>query len=259
MQYIDSHCHLDSILKKKGFTTYQDLQDNIYPENYEGCITISCDPHSIEPTLGLMKNKNVFGAFGIHPHDSKHYNSELELKIIDTLEHEKAVAWGEMGLDYHYDFSERPVQKEVFAQQMKMAVELKKCLIIHTREAEKDTFELMQKNLPQDHKIHVHCFTSSSGFAVKLLEQFSNLYIGFTGIITFKNSHELRKIVVNTPLERILLETDSPYLAPEPHRGKPCHSGYIPLIAEEIGRTKNIPLQEVYTQIRQNTRDMYGV
>jgi len=257
-EYIDSHCHVDSILKKKGFTTYPELK-KVYPSNYEGCITISCDPNSIEPTLALMENENVYGAFGIHPHDSKHYNDELELKLIETLAVKKAVAWGEMGLDYHYNFSEPEVQRPVFERQLKKAVELGKPIIVHTREAEKDTLDIMQAHIPADHKVHVHCFTSGLNLSTQLLEHFSNLYIGFTGIITFKNSHELRKVVTHTPLERILLETDSPYLAPEPHRGKPCHSGYIPLIAEEISRTKNVPLEEVYPQIRGNTRDMYGI
>jgi TatD DNase family protein len=259
MEYIDTHCHLDSILAKLKISDYPSLEAQYFPNNFVGCITISCDPNSIEPAMTLMKNPKVWGSFGIHPHDAQHYTPELEAKLELAMWHPKTVAWGEIGLDYHYDFSPREVQRQAFKEQINKGVELGKPLIIHTREAEADTLEIMLAEIPKHWKIHVHCFTSSPAMAERLLEHFPNLCIGFTGIVTFKNAQELQEVARITPLDRILLETDGPYLAPIPHRGKPAHPGHIPLIAEKIAELKGLSLEAVYSRTRQNTKKLYGI
>ena len=256
--YIDTHCHLDSVLEKLNLKSYSELKEQ-FPRNFEGAITISCDTKAMEPTLKLTDQSELYGAFGIHPHEAKHYNTDVENQLCKIVQKDKIVAWGEMGLDYFYSHSNREVQKEVFTRQMHRAIQYQKPMIIHTRDAEDDTFEMMTKHIPTNWKIHVHCFTSSNTLCQKLLNHFPNLYIGFTGIITFKNAHALQTTVKQVPLNRILLETDSPYLAPVPHRGKVCHCGYIPLIAEKIASIKEMELSHIFTTIRNNTQEMYGI
>lgn len=259
MDYIDTHCHLDSILAKLETPDYPNFRSKFLPGNFGGCITISCDPRSIGPTLALMRQEGVYGAFGIHPHDAQAYAPELEASLVEAMADGKTVAWGEIGLDYHYDFSPREIQRDVFARQIRKGVVLGKPLIIHTREAEEDTLSIMLAEVPKDWKVHVHCFTSSLAMAERLLKSFPNLCIGFTGIVTFKNALELQAVAKATPLDRILLETDGPYLAPVPHRGKPAHPGHIPLIAQKIAELKEVGLEEVYAAARENTRRIYGI
>ena len=263
MEFIDTHCHLDSILAKLGMSDFPAFRAAYLAETgpaaFAGCITISCAPDSIDATLALMEERQVYGAFGIHPHDAKAYGPELEARLIAALGHPKALAWGEIGLDYHYDSSPREVQREVFARQIRQGVALGKPLIIHTREAEADTLEILEREAPVDWKIHVHCFTSSPAMAERLLAAFPNLCLGLTGIVTFKNAQELQEVAKATPLDRLLLETDGPYLAPIPHRGKPAHPGHIPFIAAKIAELKGVELGAVYAAARESTRKVYGI
>ncbi|MDB5103601.1 MAG: hydrolase, TatD family protein [Fibrobacteres bacterium] len=275
MDFIDTHCHLDSILRKLAIPDYPAFKARFLApgseENpdagnvgaasarYGGCITISCDPDSIDDALALMREEDVHGAFGIHPHDAKAYGADLEARLRAAMADPKTVAWGEIGLDYHYNMSPPEVQREVFARQIRMGVEHGKPLIIHTREAEADTLEVMRREAPRDWKIHVHCFTSSPDMAGKLLEAFPNLCLGFTGIVTFKNAQELQEVAKATPLDRLLLETDGPYLAPIPFRGKPAHPGHIPFIARKIAELKETDVEAVFAAARENTRRIYGI
>jgi TatD DNase family protein len=259
LRYIDTHCHLDQILEKVGVDSFDALRAAHFDAGFEACVTISCDPDSVEPALALLDNDGVYAAFGIHPHDSKHYTPELEARIGAALKHPKCVAYGEIGLDYHYDMSERAVQAEVFRRQIAVAVAAEKPLIIHTREAEEDTLALMKAHVPREWPVHVHCFTSSQDLAEALLEHFPNLCLGFTGIVTFKNSEALRETARRTPLERMLVETDGPYLAPVPHRGKPAHCGHVPLILEKLAEIKERPLEEVAEVLRANAKRLYGI
>jgi TatD DNase family protein len=259
MEFIDTHCHLDSILEKLGLADFASFKAQFLPDNFGGCITISCDPGSIEAALALMAQPEVHGAFGIHPHDAKAYGPELEARLKAALEHPKAVAWGEIGLDYHYNFSPPDAQRDAFSRQIRAGVALGRPLIIHTREAEADTLEILEREAPRDWKIHVHCFTSSPAMAERLLAGFPNLCLGLTGIVTFKNAQELQAVARATPLDRLLLETDGPYLAPVPHRGKPAHPGHIPLIAAKIAELKGVEVEAVYAAARENTRKVYGI
>eukprot|EP01126_Amoeba_proteus_P036675 TRINITY_DN3742_c0_g1_i5.p1 TRINITY_DN3742_c0_g1~~TRINITY_DN3742_c0_g1_i5.p1 ORF type:complete len:149 (-),score=18.57 TRINITY_DN3742_c0_g1_i5:328-774(-) len=126
---------------------------------------------------------SVWATFGIHPHDSYSYNDKIQNELASMMTHPKCVAWGEIGLDYHYNRSDPETQKKVFVQQLKLALDHKKPIVVHTREAEEDTFALLNGLVPRDWPIHVHCFTSSCAFAEKLLSAWSNLFIGFTGML----------------------------------------------------------------------------
>jgi len=257
--FIDTHCHLDSILAKLKLSAFSELRSRFFPPDFAGCITISCDPDSIEPALAFMEEPDVYGAFGIHPHDSKNYDAALAARITAALRHPKCVAYGEIGLDYHYDFSPREIQRDVFVRQIEFGISVKKPLIIHTREAEEDTFAVLKDNVPSDWPMHVHCFTSSPRLAEKLLAQFSRLMIGFTGIVTFKNGDEVRAAARLVPLDRMLVETDGPYLAPDPFRGQPAHPGHIPLIVNKLASIKERDPAEVGAALLANSRRLYGI
>lgn len=259
MEFIDTHCHLDSILAKMQVPDFPTFRSQHLPADFGGCITISCDPTSVPATLALMRNDQVHAAFGLHPHDAKDYSPGLEAILRQAMSDPKTVAWGEIGLDYHYNMSPPELQRDVFARQIRMGVECGKPLIIHTREAEQDTLDILVREAPKDWRIHVHCFTSSQDLAAKLLDAFPNLRLGFTGIVTFKNAQDLQGVVQATPLDRILLETDGPYLAPVPHRGKPAHPGHIPLIAQKIAELKSVSVESVYDAARKSTREVYGI
>jgi len=214
-EFIDTHIHLDYIMQKTKVIHYKKLRDRFFNiPNFGGCVCIFCDMAGLSPSLGiyneLLQEEKVYGAFGLHPHFANHYDENVEKRIIEGLKHKKAVALGECGLDYHYNNSKPELQRECFVKQCKLAVALKKPIVIHSREAEQDTLDIMKKHLPQDWKIHVHCFTDTPEFAQKLLAHFKNIYFGFTGVITYPSAKQIQQTVKICPLEKILLETDGP-------------------------------------------------
>jgi len=257
--FIDTHCHLDTTCKKLHLEHPSQLRQQYLDQNCKYVIHVSCDPESIECSLEYLDQPWVYCAIGIHPHDAKYYTPALHQKILQAHAHPKVLAWGEMGLDYHYMYSSPPEQEACFIKQIEAALELAKPLVIHTREAEEETLKLMKQYIPPATPMHVHCFTSSPKMAATLLEFFPNLYLGFTGVVTFKKSTALEEIIRFTPSNRWLLETDSPYLAPEPLRGKTCHSGYIPLIAQKIANVRQISLQTCYEQAYTNSINLYKI
>lgn len=266
LKFIDTHIHIDYCLQKMNKTIPEmnsfidEHFDKLSENKWEKSIHICCDPVGIEGSNMIIEHPNIYGSFGVHPHNAENYNDEIEEKLVKIVgENKKVVAWGEMGLDYYYKYSKPEVQKVVFERQIKQAMKLNKPLMIHTREAEDDTFQILTSLVPSDYPIHIHCFTSSLEFAKKLMDYFSNLYFGFTGIVTFKTADKLKEVVANVPLERMLLETDGPFLAPVPHRGKVATSGMIPRIVEEIAKIKSVSVEEVYKQTRINTSKIYGI
>ncbi|PRP88267.1 hypothetical protein PROFUN_03376 [Planoprotostelium fungivorum] len=275
--YVDTHCNIPNILTKlnllgnsNGTTTQTEIieafakmkQDVIKDKKLEAIVSVASDSESQLDTMHLIDNvSEAFGVFGIHPLYAQQMTEEVVERMESYMKHPKTVAWGEIGLDYHpfpgYNYAAPDLQKETFIRQMSLAIKHEKPIVIHTREAEADTLDLMKKHLPRDWPLHVHCFTDSPQFARDLIAEFDNLFIGFTGVITFKNSTDLRKVVEVVPLDRLLLETDGPFMAPIPHRGKVCHPGHVPFIADQIAKTKQVPVDLVYSTCRANTKRMY--
>ena len=258
LSYIDSHCHIDLILDKGDWESYDELKKE-FPENFEKAIQIACDENRFDFAVKLAEHEEIYFAAGIHPHEAKDYTQEIEDKIIDLMKHPKAVAWGEIGLDYHYDYSPREIQKEVFKKQLILGQKLNKPLVIHTRTADDDTIEVMSKHLNPDLPIHIHCFTGSAEFAQELLNLGPNIYFGFTGVTTFKSAESIREAIKVVPLNRLLLETDSPFMAPVPYRGKTCHPGHIPQIAQQMADTREVSVEEIYKACRENTLRIYSI
>jgi TatD DNase family protein len=267
VKYIDSHCHLNYVFDKnrhhEDFNSFKNKFN--FPENFSGCITSFCDPASFS-SFGicdeLIEHDQVWAAFGFHPHNAKYYNDFLEYKLCERLQHPKAVALGEIGLDYSVrSQSEVDVQKEVFRRQVRQAEVWNKPLVIHCREAENDVFDILSSNLPRDWRIHLHCYTGSFEIATKFLNHFPNLYLGVSGIVTFSKASQVHNVVYDAPIERIVLETDAPYLVPSNlgNDARWSHPGMIPLIANEIAKIKNMELDQVLEHALANTKSIYGI
>ena len=271
--YVDTHTHLNLVLPKLEMTLehYMSTADATCADSIatlDACVSVGCSARSLEPTAAIVAaRENVFGAYGIHPLSAEEwFDDETRRRVRELLSSKRCVAVGETGLDYHrLSEDEREVeemkktQRAAFAEQMKLAGELDLPLVVHTREAEEDTLELMKTYLKREHKVHVHCFTSSAHLARELLDAFPNLCLGFTGVATFKNGDDVRGVIETVDLDRILLETDAPYMAPTPFRGQTCHPAMIPKIAEAIARVKNVDVSTVFETTRENTRRVYGI
>jgi len=261
-KFVDTHTHLDYILRKNDLqvTDYPAFKEKNFPPEFDGCVSVCCDLESFDPTRHLMNNHNeVFAAFSLHPHNAKEYTDKIHEEILELMKHPKTVAWGEMGLDFHYNMSPPDVQREVFVRQLKAGVSVGKPIVIHTREAEPDTLQILREHLPRDWKVHIHCFTGTPAFARTILEEFPNSFIGITGVVTFKTAEDVRTTVSETPLNRLLLETDGPFMAPIPFRGKVAHPGYIPYVAQKIAEVKGVSPEEVIKATRENAHRMYGI
>lgn len=196
----------------------------------------------------------VYASAGVHPHEAKDAPADLRKRLIALAKHPRVLAIGEIGLDYHYDLSPRDIQLKIFKLQLQTALELDMPVIIHDREAHADTLAMLKKYKP---KGIVHCYSGSAEMAAELLQL--GLYIGFTGVVTFKNARRTLEAVTAVPLDRLLVETDCPYMAPEPYRGRRCDSSMITETAGVMARVKRVSAQELLDITCQNARDVYGI
>ncbi|HHU22183.1 MAG TPA: TatD family hydrolase [Clostridiales bacterium] len=198
---------------------------------------------------------HVYAAVGWHPHDAILFDTESPELIRKWAAHSKVVAIGEIGLDYHYNFSPREVQRGVFIRQLELARELKLPVIIHDREAHGDCMEIIRE-FPELCGVF-HCYSGSPEMAREILKL--GWYLSFTGAITFNNARRALETISICPMDRIMLETDAPYLAPVPHRGKRNDSGNLPLIAQVIGSIKGLTSQEVAAITAENGKRFFGI
>jgi TatD DNase family protein len=197
----------------------------------------------------------VYATVGMHPHDAKDV-SDQEMTALRRLAVErKVVAIGETGLDYYYDHSPREIQRQVFSCFIHLARQVALPIIVHEREAGREAVELLESEGGGNLTGVIHCFTGDYDSAQRYLDL--GLYLSFTGIITFKNADALREVVRKVPLDRMLIETDSPYLTPVPHRGKRNEPAYVRLVADTIARSKNLSLQQVASVTTANTRSLF--
>lgn len=248
----DSHCHLDCL----DLTPYNgDIKQAIAAARAKNVQYILCPGVDIENfprILEIVQNdSDLFAAVGLHPTEKKSRDTSLS-ELLTLGQHKKVVGIGETGLDYFYAENAERIerQKELFKMHIQAAKELNKPLIIHTRDAEADTVKLLIEEGATNTSSVIHCFTGSSDFAVKALEL--GFYISFSGIITFKNAENLRQIAKQVPLDRMLIETDAPYLAPVPMRGKPNEPAYLPYLAEFMANLLDLPYESFTEQMTQN-------
>ena len=198
----------------------------------------------------------MYGAIGIHPDEVGDMDDVQFSRMSDLLELDKIVAVGEIGLDYYWDKEDHSIQKEWFVRQLRMAKELKLPVIIHSREAAADTFEIMKQHAA-GMKAVIHCYSYSAEMAREYVKM--GYYIGVGGVVTFKNAKKLKQVVEEIPLASIVLETDCPYLAPVPYRGKRNTSLYLPYVAEQVAELKGITVEDVIRQTEKNSRELYGL
>eukprot|EP01083_Nonionella_stella_P106685 308147_1 len=273
--YFDCHCHLEKTLPKLKSVHKSGYHLNQFPkfveencsDNFAGCITISCSASSFKPITSMLHDypnhpvyNKLFATFGCHPHYARDWTTLFRQKTIDALTaniHQRVVGVGECGLDYYRMKCDKETQKRVFVDQIQIAMELKLPLVVHSRQAEQDTIDIMQAHCDKNHSIHLHCFTDSIQMAHVMLDSFPNLFIGVTGAVTFDSAVHLRELMQTLPLDRIILETDSPYMTPNPYRGTTCHSGYIPIIAETVAHTKDIETEYVLQRCYDNAIELY--
>ena len=262
--FIDTHCHLDAyeeFSKESLDALFERLRSNTAklsagptangeaswnsPKNAkedfvqmpEAFIHVACSPESFDRGVELSeKYPFVFTAYGIHPECVLRETPSDEERLLELLKHPKAIACGEFGLDYHYGKDTRKQQLNLFQRHLQLGIQSGKPLVLH-----------------------VHCFTGDPEFLEEPLSLDANVFIGFTGIVTFKSAQNVRDAASLVPYERILLETDTPYMAPVPFRGKTCHPGFIPYTAQMLATLKKMDLEELYRQCRKNTRICYGI
>ena len=197
----------------------------------------------------------MYAAVGVHPENASEMDDGSIGELRELASHPKVVAIGEIGLDYHYEYTPREVQKVRFVQQMDLARELSLPVIIHEREACQDVLDIVTKY--PDVKGVLHCFSGSWETAQTVLKQ--GWYISFTGVVTFKNARKAVEVAEKMPLDRLMLETDSPYLAPVPHRGKRNSSLYLPYIAEKIAEVRGVTTQEIAETTLKNGKEFFGI
>ncbi len=265
--YVDTHCHIDSVLDREQ-CTWPELLARMGNHPPAALVHVACDPARLawaeEFARNAAETQNSSGpvircAYGIHPHEASLYNDTVEQELIRLQGTPHAVAFGEIGLDYHYDYSPRDIQCQVFERQLLLAKKLGKPVVLHTREADADTLEILTRHAGSELAVHVHCYTGSVSFAQQLLALPGSYYFGFTGVLTFKNSENVRAAAQSIPLDRLLLETDAPYLAPVPWRGKTAHPGMIPTIAQALADLRGVSLEQLQQACRANTRRFYGI
>ena len=251
----DSHCHLDYS------NLYDQLDEVVKRAKYnqvEYLLSICTTLESFERIQSIIKRyKNIYGTFGIHPHESKNYKN-IDSKYILNIKnkYKKIIGIGETGLDFYYNHSDKTIQKKSFAEHISAASQLSIPIIVHTRNAEFETYEILRSEIKNSKlKVLVHCFTGSKDFAKKLID--INCYISVSGIITFKNSIELVDTVSDIPIENLLVETDSPYLAPLPYRGKTNEPSYIVHTVEKLSQIKGISKEEVMTKTTGNFKKLF--
>ena len=250
----DTHAHYDD----SAFDEDRDiLLENLRKKNVRYIINSSVDiPSSLESIKLTEKYSYIYAAVGVHP---QNIDDELENNYQNHIENmikknKKVVAIGEIGLDYHFDSDEKLKQKTIFEDQIKLSLKYNLPIIVHDREAHKDTIEILKKYNP---KGIVHCFSGSVEMAKELVKL--GMYLGIGGVSTFKNAKNIIETIREIPIENLVLETDAPYLAPEPLRGTRCDSSLIKYVAEKISTIKNMGVQEVYEKTFNNALKIFNI
>lgn len=247
--YIETHCHLDYLKE----LPLEEILVKIQEAGISKIVTIGVDPGNLDKVRELAHTyPQIYYSQGIHPHDAKDATDVEYGKICERAKDPKMIAVGEIGLDYHYNNSPQDAQKLAFEKQLQIACDSDLPVIIHTRDADEDTKAILRNfSSKLKRKGVIHSFTSTKDLAEFVLSE--GFYIGFNGIITFKKAENVQEVVKITPNERILFETDSPFLTPVPHRGKENAPYYLPFVAAKVAELKNTNVEELKAIVLANT------
>jgi TatD DNase family protein len=252
----DTHCHLDSGHFPEG-------ADAVLERALTGdvrafaCIGVGSLELAQEAVALAERRADVVATVGVHPHDARDLSPELEVALEALARRERVVAFGEVGLDYHYDHSPRDVQKDVFRRSIALARRVKKPLVIHTREAAADTLAVLEEESARDVGGIIHCFSEDRAFATRALEL--GFFLSFSGIVTFKNAGAIKDVAAWAPEDRVLLETDSPYLAPMPMRGKRCEPSLVVHTARHLAELRGVSVERLAEVTLRNAERVFGL
>ena len=249
---IDSHAHLND---PKLLASVDEVLARAKAVGVSEIIVPGYDlPSSLKAVELAGKYEELYAVVGIHPHEASDYNSEVEAQLKSLLQQDKVVGLGEIGLDYYYDNSPREVQQEVFKKQLKLALEYDLPVVIHSREAFLDTFNILKEH-GKGLKGVFHCFSGSLESAKRIIRELG-FYISLGGPVTFQKAREPLEVGAEVPLDHLLIETDCPYLAPHPHRGKVNEPSFLPLILAKLEELRGEKIEEVTVN---NTRKLFGI
>lgn len=249
----DTHAHYDDEAFNED---REELLEKLPLQGIGKVVNVGASLSSCKTTLALMKKYDyIYGAMGVHPNETGELNEENFYWLREQCKQDKCVAVGEIGLDYYWDEPERTIQKQWFARQLQLAKEVSLPVIIHSRDAAKDTIDIMMGEKAAEIGGVVHCFAYTKETAKTFLDM--GFYIGIGGVLTFKNAKKLKEAVEYIPLEQIVLETDCPYLAPEPYRGKRNSSLNLPYVISALAAIKEVSEEEARTKLWENAHKLY--
>lgn len=252
---IDSHAHLDD----KRFNSDRDMIiKNLKTNGIELVVNVGADLKSSKSTVELARaHENIYAVVGVHPHSASELNKEAIETLKNYAKEDKVLAIGEIGLDFYYDNSPREDQRYAFKAQIELAKELDLPIVIHSREADQETFDTIEAAQDGNLKVLLHCYSGSAELAQEYLKL--GCYISLAGPVTFKNARVPKEVAKVIPLDRLLVETDSPYLTPEPYRGKRNEPMFVKYVVEEIAELKGVSIEELSSATRENTKKFFGI
>lgn len=253
---VDTHCHLNH----PDFA--RDLPDVLSRAREAGVRRVICPGYDLESSQSAVRlaarYPMISAAVGVHPHDAALFSHDAERAIRDlAVEHKCVVAIGETGLDYYRDLSPRDVQQDAYRRHIRLATDLGLPLIVHSRDAQQDVLEILSHEGLPPRGVVMHCLPGDGEFARAVVEL--GCYVGIAGPVTFRNAQQLQDIVRDLPLDRLLLETDAPYLAPHPYRGRRNEPSYLPLIAATVAQVLGLSASQVTTASTANARRIFGL
>lgn len=251
----DTHVHLNDDQFKEDI---EEVIKRAQEAGVSSMVVVGFDRATITRAMELIEEYAfIYAAIGWHPVDAIDMQDEDLAWIEELSSHPKVVAIGEMGLDYHWDKSPRDIQKEVFRKQIRLAKKVKLPIVIHNREATADIVDILKEEHAEEVGGIMHCFSGSPEVAKECLNM--NFYISLGGPVTFKNAKKPKEVAVEVPLDKLLIETDCPYLAPHPYRGKRNEPAYVKLVAEQIAELKGLTFDEVAAATTENARKLFGI
>ncbi|MED4533460.1 TatD family hydrolase [Metabacillus fastidiosus] len=251
----DTHAHLNALQYENDV---EEVIQRALDEGVSEIVVVGFDRETIERAMELIEEYDfIYAAVGWHPVDAIDMTDKDLEWIRELSEHPKVVAIGEMGLDYYWDKSPKDIQKEVFRKQIALAKEVKLPIIIHNRDATADVVAILEEEGASEVGGIMHCFTGSLEVAKQCMDM--NFYISFGGPVTFKNAKKPKEVVQEIPLDRLLIETDCPYLTPHPFRGKRNEPGYVKYVAEEIAKLRNLSYEEIAKKTSDNGKKIFGI
>lgn len=251
----DTHVHLNA---EQFSEDLDEVIDRAKAEGVDYMVVVGFDRPTIKKAMELVEEYDfIYASVGWHPVDAIDMREEDLLWIEELAKHPKVVAIGEMGLDYHWDKSPKEIQQEVFRKQIQLAKKVKLPIVIHNREATADIITILKEENASEVGGIMHCFSGSVEVAKECVDM--NFYISLGGPVTFKNAKKPKEVAQEIPLNKLLIETDCPYLAPHPHRGKRNEPSYVKLVAEQIAELKDISYEEVSNVTTKNAKKLFGI